>query len=82
MRAPSIILVSCTLGIVAACSDVQLQADPSATDVLADNSCAIVCPAESAYAGMGGSVTCFDTHAPVCQCVDRARPMATCEPLR
>ena len=48
------------------------------------NSCVISCPAATAYAGLGGSVTCEAKLGVVayCQCTDPDRKMAGCEPIR
>jgi hypothetical protein len=43
------------------------------------NSCSIRCPADSAYSGMGGSVTCTSFSSPVCQCANAKQKMAYCE---
>jgi hypothetical protein len=59
----------------------QPQTFTLASDTLATNSCAISCPANSAYAEVRGSVGCIRGATPVCQCTDRARPMASCEVL-
>jgi hypothetical protein len=54
--------------------------DVSSLD-LPSNSCAIVCPAETAYAGIKGSVTCNPGYAPKCQCTDAAAKQSSCERL-
>ena len=43
------------------------------------NSCSIRCPTDSAYSGMGGSVTCTSLSSPVCQCANPNQKMAYCE---
>ncbi len=45
------------------------------------NSCAISCPAQSAYANLSGSVGCSDGFAPVCQCATTESKMAGCQRL-
>ncbi len=46
-----------------------------------ENSCSIQCPQNTAYPGLGGSVTCRVGSAPVCQCVNPEEMMAYCEKL-
>jgi hypothetical protein len=53
--------------------------DPAAD--LQPNSCAITCPAGSAYSGLSGSVGCSSGFAPACQCSSSQQRMASCERL-
>jgi hypothetical protein len=46
-----------------------------------ENSCAIRCPADSAFPSSQGSVTCTTGSAPLCQCIDPPQPMARCVPV-
>ena len=43
------------------------------------NSCAVHCPAKSAYPSLVGSVECAEGHTPACQCRDPKQKMAYCE---
>ena len=46
-----------------------------------ENSCAVRCPADSAFPSAQGSVTCTPGSAPLCQCTDSQKPMAGCGPV-
>jgi len=46
-----------------------------------ENSCAIRCPAQTAYPTMQGSVTCTAGSAPQCQCMLLEEPIAGCVPV-
>jgi hypothetical protein len=54
------------------------SADTSNLVDLAPNSCAIHCPAESAFPSLSASVGCTDGSTPACQCADPSRNMAYC----
>lgn len=45
-----------------------------------ENSCAIRCPAHTAYPNMQGSITCPVGSAPRCQCMVQQEPIAGCVP--
>ena len=45
------------------------------------NSCGISCPAGSAYPSLQGSVSCQADSAPLCQCTDVQKPVASCVPI-
>jgi hypothetical protein len=82
MRLVASLLVLLAIRCLSGCSDAQSQLDLQTLDELPANSCAIACPADTAYPGLRASVgSCNDGYAPVCQCVDESRPMATCETL-
>jgi hypothetical protein len=83
MRIKPVVLGTLGFAALSACVSTlpQPQTFALAPDFLAANSCAISCPANSAYAEARGSVGCISGATPVCQCTDRARPMASCEVL-
>jgi hypothetical protein len=58
-------------------SELQLVGNP--LDYLEPNSCAIRCPAHSAFPDKGAGVTCGSTAIPICQCTDVDEPIAYCE---
>lgn len=58
-----------------------LRAASTEPPTLPPNSCAISCPAGSAYPSMTASVSCREGSAPLCQCRVIERKMARCEPL-
>jgi hypothetical protein len=79
MRLISIGLVLWVVGFSYACTHAPSQLDVDLSDSLPADSCAISCPANTAYSGLRGSVGCAEGFAPICQCVVRSRPMAACE---
>jgi hypothetical protein len=83
MRVKGIVLGTLGFAALSACVGTlpQPQSFAPASDTLAASSCAIACPADSAYAEARGSVGCVGGATPVCQCTDRTRPMASCEVL-
>jgi hypothetical protein len=81
MRVKTIVLGALMLGALSACAGTRPQPRELPPDTLAANSCAISCAANSAYAELRGSVECRSGATAVCQCTDRARPMASCEVL-
>jgi hypothetical protein len=83
MRVKRIVVAALGFATLSGCAGTRPQPQMFAlgSDTLAANSCEISCPANSAYAEARGSVGCVSGATPVCQCTDRARPMASCEVL-
>lgn len=72
-----ILLGALGLAALSACARPEPRKLPFET--LAVRSCAISCPASGAEPAVGGSVECTPGAAPVCQCTNRDRPLASCE---
>src|SRR5262245_23393801 len=83
MRVKGRVLGALVFAALSACAGTrpQPQTFALASNTPAANSCAIACPANTAYAELRGSVGCVSGATPVCQCTDRARPLASCEVL-
>ena len=75
------LLAMSILAVLVGCSDAESQKLPNPESVLPKNSCSIMCPDNTAYGGIGASVTCSTNYAPICQCTDADRPAAGCELL-
>jgi hypothetical protein len=80
MRVIGIVFVLFGLGCLSACTDTP-KPDTFALGPLGANSCAISCSTGGRLAS-AGSVECKSGTAPICQCKDRSRPLASCEALQ
>ena len=74
-------LVVVALGAGALIGQWYIPRKPTVQIEFKENSCAIHCPAQTAYPSLQGSITCQVGSAPRCQCTLPQEPIAGCVPL-